>query len=441
MVKRRLKADVKTKSLMEFFGDGTEKQHASIGDERMGVSVHSDTTAPLKASTPKPQRRSAGSKWEKAFGISGWTSSYRSVNNLLMYLKTRKSGSEATRKTYCSILYWFCNRFNADPDDLVTMPKSRIEEMIGVMIEELREKDRSLNYIRTVVDAMRTFFRVNGFEGEAKLKVSSPSVPPRYRKRGEYVPTPGEALRMAEAAGSLRNKAMILLMAFSGLRVSTLLALRYKDVKDELEQGIKNLCIKVYPDMKKVVPNACKGNIRYYTFTVRQATETLKLYLEERKRTFGGITDDEPVFNSNYNQICREKRTTKPVGIRQVQRIVKAAAKKAGLKRWREVTPHTLRKTFQSFMRNQPETLRMDIRDQEFLFGHILEGSMDNYYDWGKIEELRKKFSRMIPDPSKATGRTKQKVISSGDIEKYLQDGWLVKLGLPDGRVVVEREF
>jgi len=83
----------------------------------------------------------------------------------------------------------------------------------------------------------------------------------------------------------------------------------------------------------------------------------------------------------------------------------------------------------------------MDLRDQEFLFGHIMKGSMDNYYDWGKVKELREKFSKMIPDPSKATGRTKQKIIPLEDIEKYLQDGWIVKFILPDGRVIVEKEF
>jgi len=246
---------------------------------------------------------------------------------------------------------------------------------------------------------------------------------------------------MAEVASSLRNKAMILLMAFSGLRVSTLLALRYQDIKDELEQGIENLRIEVYPEMKDVVSSACKGNIRYYTFTIKEATEALKVYLEERKRIFGRIEDEEPIFNTNYNQIEKEARRTKPLRANTVRRIVKKAARKAGLKRWREVTSHSFRKTFQSFLRNQPETLRMDLRDQEFLFGHILEGSMDTYYDWGKVEELRKKFSRMIPDPSKVASRIKQKVIPLEEIEKYLQDGWIVKLALPDGRVIVEREF
>ena len=106
------------------------------------VRAHYDTTVSQNLSSAKPQCRSIGS-WEKALGISGWTSNYRSVDNLLTYLKTRKSGSEATRKSYCSILCRYCARFKVDPDNLVKMPKSRIEQMIETVIKELREKDRS----------------------------------------------------------------------------------------------------------------------------------------------------------------------------------------------------------------------------------------------------------------------------------------------------------
>ncbi|MEM2400898.1 MAG: hypothetical protein QW305_06875 [Candidatus Bathyarchaeia archaeon] len=48
--------------------------------------------------------------------------------------------------------------------------------------------------------------------------------------------------------------------------------------------------------MKEVVPNACKGNIRYYTFTIEKATKVLKRYIEKRKQIFGDIEDDEPFF-------------------------------------------------------------------------------------------------------------------------------------------------
>jgi len=145
-------------------------------------------------------------------------------------LRIKKSDSEAARKTYGSTVYRLCARFNMDPDTLVKMPKNRIKEMI----KEMREKGNSLQYIVNTVNILKTFFRVNGLKD---VEVSPPSIPSRYRKRGEYIPTPSEALEMGEAAGNLRDKSMILLMAFSGLRVSTLLALRYKDIKDELEKG------------------------------------------------------------------------------------------------------------------------------------------------------------------------------------------------------------
>jgi len=432
------KSNLIDQTLDKFFS--TSNYHNSSGEKTIDTSkAFCDTTVSQNDNSAILQCRRT-EIWERVLKIDGWSSSYRSVNNLLTYLGIRKSGSEAARKTYSSIIYRFCARFNVDPDTLVKMPKNRIKEMVEEIIKEMRKKGRSLWYIATTVNVLKTFFRVNGLNN---IEVSPPSIPPRYSKRSEYIPTPSEALKMAEVAGNLRDKSMILLMAFSGLRVSTLLALRYKDVKDELEKGVENVQIKVYPEMKEVVANACKGNIRYYTFTIKKATKTLKLYIEERKRAFGDIEDDEPLFITNYNQIRKEMRRKRPLSARQVNRIVKNAAKAAGLERWREVTPHSLRKTFQSFLRNQPEATRLDIRDQEFLFGHVMEGSMDFYYDWGKVEELREKFSKMIPNPSKAKvgKKKKQKIIDVNEVENYLENGWIVRFKLPDGRMIVETEF
>jgi hypothetical protein len=77
---------------------------------------------------------------------------------------------------------------------------------------------------------------------------------------------------MAYAAGSTRNQALVLATYTSGLRNSTLRALRYKDVKAELAQRFDVIKVPVYPAMKDVDPGACKGNITYYTFKLLYAT-------------------------------------------------------------------------------------------------------------------------------------------------------------------------
>ena len=304
------------------------------------------------------------------------------------------------------------------------------------IISEMREKGRSLLYIRNYVNVLRSFLKSNKYKWLNKLDIDIPRIPPRYRKRYEYIPTPEEALKMAECAKYLRDKLIILLAAFSGLRLSTILALRYKDVRDELEKGVDNIKVEIYPEMKKVIPEACKGEIPYYTFTIKRATEYLRLYIEERKHIYGGIEDDEPIFTTTHNLIDKDKRRWKPLSKRVAEQIVKEAAEKAGLKQWMHVTPHSLRKTFQSFLRNQPEHTRLDIRDQEFLFGHILAGSMDNYYDKGKIEELRRKFSMMDPDLRRVA---KQKLVSPDEVGTYVEDGWIVKFVLPNGMIVIEK--
>jgi len=85
---------------------------------------------------------------------------------------------------------------------------------------------------------LKTFFKVNGFKGTGALEVERHYQPSRYRKRSEYIPTSSEIYNMAFAAGTKRNRAVILALYTSGLRNSTLRALLFGDVKEELEKEI-----------------------------------------------------------------------------------------------------------------------------------------------------------------------------------------------------------
>jgi hypothetical protein len=81
---------------------------------------------------------------------------------------------------------------------------------------------------------------------------------------------------------------------------------------------------------------------------------------------------------------------------RTLERIVKDAARKAGIEQWEAVHPHCVRKAFQSVLRAEyVDGGRMDPKTQEFLMGHILPGSQDTYFDKTKVEEIRAEYNRL----------------------------------------------
>jgi integrase len=323
------------------------------------------------------------------------------VNNLLRHLKFRKIGSESSRCIYGNAVYAFSKHTGKLPDELVALKKVDIEKLIeGFCYHKMDHGWKSPRTANTALFMLKTFFKVNGFKGNEKLEVESYHQPARARTRSEYIPTLEEARRMANVAGSLRNRAIILFMLSTGLRNSTLRAVLYGGIKEELEKDTANILIKVHADMKKVVSSACKGNIEYSVFTSQEAVEALRLYVADRRRRLGGIQDQELLFCSEHNRLARRLRGCKPLTSRELQIIVKETARKAGIKEWMNVVPHCLRKTFESVLRSRlTDGGRLDVKTQEYFMGHILGGSMDTYFDKTKFDELRKEYVKLLFKP------------------------------------------
>lgn len=429
--------------------------------------------------------------WEEFLRVEGWHSAFSSVDRALRHY-ARKVASEKTKENFCVVLMQFCRFCGLGPEELVALSPKKASELCQAYTDSLREKGYSVRYLNVCQAYLKTFFRVNGFEGPRALKVERYHQPTRYRKKPEYVPTAEEIWRMGYASGSAKNRAMIFMLYTSGLRNSTLRALRYVDVKEELERSLEVIKIPVYPEMKKVDPAACKGNIPYYTFIDSETTKALKEYIKERMEKQGEISDEEPLFCSDSNQVPSPKQRFTPVSKNGLERMVKRAAKQAGLQRWRDVTCHSLRKAFETALRNN----RLDPKDQEFLMGHILPGTQDPYYDYSKTEELRKKYAQITFFPHKATSeelRKKQildmvrllgfpedrikrveealakyatvdeaigeirklslegyklkknakkdpkKIVSEDELERYLADGWDVQTVLTSGRILIRK--
>ena len=379
-----------------------------------------------------------------------------------------------------------------NPDQLVSLRKEEVEEKVQAFCD-LARAPRTAN---RKMEELKTFFKCNGFRNGDKcnLVLEKRYVGARQRSKPEYIPTDEEIYRMANEAGlNLKWRAFILTLYTTGMRNSTVRALRYVDIREELEAGITPLLVRIYPEMKEIVPEACKNNIPYFVFMPKETVEAVKAYLEEREERLGPLEDDQILFCTDNRQIPIEKRPYTPLDMTAPERFVRKAAKNAGIKEWRYITPHSLRKAFERAVRNSG----LNTKDQEFFMGHILPRSQDTYYDKTKIEEMRGKYAkieffpsirasteelrkRQILDMVRLLGfpedkikrveealakyatvdeamneirklslegyRLKEnpnndpkKIVAEEELEHYLAEGWDVQTVLPSGRILIRK--
>ena len=354
-------------------------------------------------------------EWENYLNVEGWTSGYESVANLLSHYK-RMTRSELTKAQVCDDLMALCKFAGKNPDKLTLLSPVEASKLVQRFIDGLRDRDQGIRTINVALAYLKMFFRVNGFKGEREVDVERHHQPARYRKRPEYIPTPQEIYKMAYSAGSARNKAMVLALYTSGLRNSTLRAVLYGDVRAELEKnGISRVVVS--PEMKRIDEGACKGNIPYYTFFSKETVEAINAYLDERKQEYGTIMDNEPLFASTSTNVTPDVRRMTSSKKRALDELVKRAAKKAGIPKWKDVYPHCLRKAFEAALRNSG----LDLKDQEFLIGHILPGTMDTYYNKTKTEELKLKYAkvRFFPENVYSEEARKRMMLDTARIYGY----------------------
>ena len=431
--------------------------------------------------------------------VDFWHSQYTSVQRTLDYLRLRKSGSLQSARTICENLGRLCKDFGIDPDTFVGLSREQIEARIQQHCDGIRDRSRlrgrSANYPNTVLASLKTFFACNGFKREngLELRVQGYRQPPRTTNRPEYIPSLKEALTMADRAGSKRNRAVILTAITTGLRNSSLRAIRIGDILSELKLGQKVICISIDATWNDRIPGACKNCIPYYTFTHEIATEAIDNMLGEREAIFGSYSGDQPLFASNHNQLPPSRRRLKVLTSRELQIIVHKAAQAADISEWRNIHVHTMRKVFESVLRAPlVDGSAMDPKDQEFLMGHLLRGSQENYYDRSKKERMRELCSKLVfrdmspiqeldlratqkvakllgvdaedvkERKQKELGRAlsnqeleelleeeiklsyvnrnkeRQKVISLSELDQYVGLGWSVVAQLMDGRIVVK---
>jgi len=328
----------------------------------------------------------------KMSALIEFTLQSRSAKKLAEEIMLSNSGSKATLYQYMYGVYRFCNYLDRTPDDLISECLGPDGEPLGKLMNQYAGKLKAFaldltasglapGTISNHAKGVKALYRANGVRLELPCKLSRRVV---YSDRA---PTQEELSCILEVA-DLRGKAIVSMLALGGFRVGTLVCLRYRHIRDDLEKGV----VPVHVHVEAEITKGKYGD--YDTFISAEAADYLKLYLEERKKgkLYGlkgpeQIHDDSPLFR---NQQVSKVQPLTPGGIHKIihDLLLKTGLVKNIPQPRYELRPHSIRK----FFRTQLAVLGVNSDYVNYMMGHKL----DTYHDVKMlgVEKLRQIYAR-----------------------------------------------
>jgi integrase len=312
-----------------------------------------------------------------------------SILKLATYLLRHTIGSKATLYQYVFGIYRFSKWIEKTPDEIIQesqLDKKVLERYVISLddfVGDLQAEALAPGTIVNHVKGVKALYRTNG------IQVTLPYRLPRRVKYSDRAPTPEELTKMMDIA-DIREKVVISLLALGGFRLGTLVNLKYRHVKKDLEAGRIPLHVHVEAEITK-------GKYHdYETFLGAEAVEYLKVYLDmRRKGTRGDRWGIPPEVLCDESPLIRDSQTkmVKPVTTGSVYLAIHKLYVKAGLiqkgtaKRY-DLRAHSIRKYFRTQL-GSLSTIPTDYI--EYMMGHTI--STYNDVKMKGIEYLRNLYA------------------------------------------------
>lgn len=310
-----------------------------------------------------------------------WAESGRSYDGFAGYECVKRwidnYTSENTRDAYLRNLGYVLKSSSLNPDDLLNLDGEEARLTIIKVSQRLKQSG-SGTQARHVLTSLNGFFEANG----KSLPLRKIDRIKRTLKRAEIqtILSKEEIYRLVDSCRRLRDKAIILCLFQSGVRVGCLTNWKIRMVKDCLQENVE------YPMQLKITTKEDSklsgyGLPFYYTFIHKEASEALKTYLQERMAKEGKLRDDDFVFKPIKQSYINH------IATRKIDEIVKSQAKKIGLDP-KGIWTHLIRKSFRKVL--YKASIDNDLA--ESLMGHRLAGSKGNYFDGKDMETLAEMY-------------------------------------------------
>ena len=312
-----------------------------------------------------------------------------SVLKMARHFLRHCSGSLTSCYVYTATIHNYSKWLGCNPDLLIADLKpvgnipdpQRIQNHQGYLdeyIAQLQDEGLSPGRVNSCAKHIRTFYRVNSVKIELTEPLSRRII---YKDRA---PKPEELTKLLEIS-DLRAKTIIAILALAAFREETLCKLKYRHVKQDIENNTLPIHVHIEAEITK-------GKYHDYdTFIGAEAAAYLKLYLEQRQKGTlkvppETLTDDSPLIRDAH---CRE---VKSIASKQIRKLIHTLYLQAGLLkqpngRMYDLRVHSLRKYFKT----QMLALGMQPDYVDYMMGHTI----DTYHDIQSIgiDKLRNAYA------------------------------------------------
>jgi integrase len=183
----------------------------------------------------------------------------------------------------------------------------------------------SPNSISSYISAIQTFLVINDFGGINWTKVKK-FVGEFYKVADDRPYTRDEIKQLVDAAHSIRDKAIILLLNSSCMRVGGLVRLQLKHLIPNDKYGTYQI------DVYK------KSREAYTTFCTPETRAAIDLYLDWRTRLGETLTSESPLFRVGFDTRFGARSPAKQMNRTLVCRILKLLRDKTGIVKAQHLT-------------------------------------------------------------------------------------------------------
>ncbi len=316
--------------------------------------------------------------------------------------------SEQTAIERLRVLARYCRMRKTTPREIVVVARRRgnsFEDDLQDFLQEQRDAGRVPSYLANYLKTLRSWLDHHGLSLGRRINVGKTRATPTIQD--EQVPTK-QQLRDVLMAATPRNRAIISLVAFSGLRLHVLGnfrgldGLRLKDLPDLQTEGEAPRFVRV-PAIVRVRPELSKVAHEYFSFLGEEGCEHLLRYLQERASSGDRLETESPVIRTapGYERHGRRRDAANHGSPFIVAGNIRWAIKNAMQKARLESRPYVLRRYFETQLINASWKGIVPRDWVTFWAGH--QGDIEHVYTLhkgipaGLVEDMRASYARAEP--------------------------------------------